>query len=191
MLRSATDPRIERTRELATAAALDLLREGGPEAVTHQRVAERAGIGRATVYRHWPDRQSLMFDALEAFSLTIAPPDDLPIRESLVATLEMLCDRLDSPVAYAMSSLIARAEWEAEVRSFLDHVLGHARGEIRHLLEQAERDEGLAIDVPMDTALSCIAGPYFYERFIGGRVVSRDQIPAHVDTLLARWNPAD
>ncbi|MGY5103533.1 helix-turn-helix domain-containing protein [Streptomyces sp. 900105245] len=33
------------------AAATALLTEGGLEAVTHQTVATRAGVGRATVYR--------------------------------------------------------------------------------------------------------------------------------------------
>lgn len=190
MPETAADPRIERTRELVAAAALELLREDGPEAVTHQRVAERAGIGRATVYRHWPDRQSLMFDALEALSLSISTPADRPVRECLVFMLETLCDRLETPVAFAMSSLIARAEWEPEVRAFLNGVLMHARDEIETLLKRGAAEENLQIDVPIDTALSLIAGPFFYERFIAGRILSREHIPAHVDVLLARWSPA-
>jgi AcrR family transcriptional regulator len=184
------DPRIERTREAVAAASLELLREDGPEAVTHQRVAERAGIGRATVYRHWPDRQSLMLDALEALSLSIGVPEDLPIRDALVHMLETLCDRLESPVALAMSSLIARAEWEPEVRSFLDRVLMHAEQEMEALLTRGVAEGELEMDVPMETALSLIAGPFFHERFIVGHVVSRDYIRAHVDALLARWSPA-
>lgn len=186
---TTTDPRIERTRAVVATAALELLREDGPEAVTHQRVAERAGIGRATVYRHWPDRQSLMLGALEALSLSIGAPENLSVRDGLVYILETLCDRLESPVAFAMSSLIARAEWEPEVRSFLDNVLLHARHEIEALLERGAIEGGLEMDVPMETALSLIAGPFFHERFIVGRVVSREYIPDHVDALLARWSP--
>ncbi|MFE7278597.1 TetR family transcriptional regulator [Streptomyces sp. NPDC057623] len=44
-------PRARRSREAALAAAIELLVEGGPELVTHAAVAERAGVGRATVYR--------------------------------------------------------------------------------------------------------------------------------------------
>lgn len=186
----ATDPRVERTRDLVTAAALELLREDGPQAVSHQRVAERAGIGRATVYRHWPDRQSLMLDALEALSLSISVPDDLPVRDALVHMLETLCDRLESPVALAMSSLIARAEWEPRVRSFLDRVLMHAEQEMEALLRRGVAEGELEMDVPMETALALIAGPFFHERFIVGHIVSRDYIRTHVDALLARWCPA-
>ncbi len=186
---TVTDPRIERTRELVTAAALELLQEDGPEAITHQRVAERAGIGRATVYRHWPDRQSLMLEALEALSLSIGVPEDLSLRDGLVFMLETLCSRLESPSALAMSSLIARADWEPEMRSFLDGVLAHAEDEMMRLLQREVARATIAMDVPFETALSLIAGPFFYERFIAGRIVSRDFIPLHVDALLARWRP--
>lgn len=186
---AVTDPRIARTRELVTAAALELLQEDGPEAITHQRVAERAGIGRATIYRHWPDRQSLMLEALEALSLSIGVPEDLSLRDGLVFMLEMLCSRLESPSALAMSSLIARADWEPEMRSFLDGVLAHAEDEMKRLLQREVAEGTIAMDVPFDTALSLFAGPLFYERFVAGRIVSRAFIPLHVDALLARWRP--
>jgi hypothetical protein len=89
-----------------------------------------------------------------------------------------------------MSSLIARAEWEPEVRSFLDRVLMHAEQEMGALLTRGVAEGELEMDVPMETALSLIAGPFFHERFIVGHVVSRAYIPDHVDALLARWSPA-
>lgn len=181
------DPRVERTRSKVVAAALELLKAGGPEAVTHQRVAEAAGVGRATVYRHWPDRWSLIFQAVESLSLTVPPVTDGPIRERLIALLQALCDRLESPVSVQMSSLISRAEWEPEVRAFLDRLLARASAEISLIIEQGVQEEGLALDVRFPTAVAIILGPFFYERFIAGRVTSRDQIPFMVDGLLARW----
>jgi AcrR family transcriptional regulator len=61
---NATDPRVARTRDAVVAAVRDLVQAAGIEAVTHQRVAEVAGVGRASVYRHWPDRTHLLLDAL-------------------------------------------------------------------------------------------------------------------------------
>ncbi|GAA3803074.1 TetR/AcrR family transcriptional regulator [Cellulomonas soli] len=56
------DPRLARTREAALTAATDLLAEYGMTALTHQNVAARAGLGRATVYRHWPTTVDLLLD---------------------------------------------------------------------------------------------------------------------------------
>src|SRR6266566_1989586 len=64
MTSPATDPRAARSREAILAAAYDLLAREGPGAITHQRVAQQAGVGRATVYRHWAAPEDLLRDVL-------------------------------------------------------------------------------------------------------------------------------
>jgi AcrR family transcriptional regulator len=64
MTSPATDPRAARSREAILAAAFDLLAREGPGAITHQRVAQQAGVGRATVYRHWAAPENLLRDVL-------------------------------------------------------------------------------------------------------------------------------
>src|SRR6266705_779576 len=64
MTSPATDPRAARSREAILAAAYDLLAREGPGAITHQRVAQQAGVGRATIYRHWADPEDLLRDVL-------------------------------------------------------------------------------------------------------------------------------
>jgi len=181
------DPRVQRTRRKVVRAALELLQEDGPEGVSHQRVAERAAVGRSTVYRHWPDRWSLISDALDSLSPWMTLPPGAPVRESLITLLERLCDRLESPVAIAMGSLISRAEWEPGARTLLDGLLAHAANELGKVLERGRREEGLRPDIPLETAQAVIAGPFLYERFIAGRVISRSQIPKLVDGLLEWW----
>ncbi|MEV6622919.1 TetR/AcrR family transcriptional regulator [Amycolatopsis sp. NPDC051106] len=53
--------------------ARELPLESGPTAVTHAQVADRAGVGRATVYRHWPQAEPLLaLDDVRAVSTTLA-----------------------------------------------------------------------------------------------------------------------
>ena len=51
---TAEDARIVRTRADVDRTALAILVEEGLEALTHARVAERAGYSKTTLYRHWP-----------------------------------------------------------------------------------------------------------------------------------------
>lgn len=60
------DPRVERSRAKLLAAATDLLVEAGPGALTVDHVAERSGVAKSTLYRHWPSRTALMIDVLRA-----------------------------------------------------------------------------------------------------------------------------
>ena len=87
MPRINEDPRARRSCAAALAAATELLVEGGPERVTHAAVAERAGVGRATVDRHWPDQQALLFDALANDVRLLLAFGEGPIRHQLVSQL--------------------------------------------------------------------------------------------------------
>ena len=50
---------MEATRLRITEAAVDLHGTIGPARTTISAIAERAGVRRATVYRHFPDERSL------------------------------------------------------------------------------------------------------------------------------------
>jgi len=49
----------ERTRQRIIDAAIELHQTVGPRATTISEIAERAGVGRVTVYRHFPDEMAL------------------------------------------------------------------------------------------------------------------------------------
>ena len=49
----------QQTRERIVEAAVDLHGSVGPARTTVSGVAQRAGVQRATVYRHFPDDESL------------------------------------------------------------------------------------------------------------------------------------
>jgi AcrR family transcriptional regulator len=60
----AANPRVQRTRDRILAAARDLLAEAGPAGLTYSLLAERAGVTRQTLYRHWPARSALLTDLI-------------------------------------------------------------------------------------------------------------------------------
>jgi AcrR family transcriptional regulator len=57
------DPRIQQTRQLVLAATLELMAEHGSAAITVERIAERSGVARSTIYRRWPELPRLYFEA--------------------------------------------------------------------------------------------------------------------------------
>ena len=67
--------RMDDTRRRITEAAVDLHQEIGPLATTVTAIADRAGVGRPTVYAHFPDEQTL-FDACTAHYFSIHPAPD-------------------------------------------------------------------------------------------------------------------
>jgi AcrR family transcriptional regulator len=61
------------TRERIVAAAMALHEEVGPKETTISAIAERAGVQRLTVYRHFPDETAL-FHACTSHWLSLNPP---------------------------------------------------------------------------------------------------------------------
>jgi AcrR family transcriptional regulator len=173
------DPRFERTTKLVTEAVLALMEEHGPEGVTHQRVAERAGVGRATVYRHWPTSWDLIRSAVEPLFL-MNGVNRSSARDTLIELAERICDLLDGPLSRAFWSLISQAERNPAARALLDSRIALAAKVIGSQFDDAARTH-----LPLQTVQAVLLGPLFYERFVVGRIVSRDKIPAIVDMLLA------
>lgn len=63
------------TRLRIVQATVDLHRELGPAATTISAVAERAGVQRHTVYRHFPDQEALFGACTRHFLASHPPPD--------------------------------------------------------------------------------------------------------------------
>src|SRR5450755_2030754 len=67
------DPRVERSRIVILKAAVDELANVGYGGVTIESIAARAGVGKSTIYRHWPDKLALIADAFETFHEQMVP----------------------------------------------------------------------------------------------------------------------
>lgn len=62
-----SDRRIQRTRQQLSQALIALTLEKGYEAVSIRDITRDAGIGYATFFRHYPDKDTLLIDVLNAF----------------------------------------------------------------------------------------------------------------------------
>src|SRR5215210_5876346 len=71
----------QETRQRITEAAVALHGTVGPARTTISAVAERAGVQRATVYRHFPDDESLFAACSGHFRAMNPSPDPVALRE--------------------------------------------------------------------------------------------------------------
>lgn len=128
--------------EAILQATRELLIERGYEAMTMDAVAERAGVGKATVYRRWSSKPRLTVDSLLCAKQLNADevPDTGSLREDLLA-VATLATRMKNDEL--MSGLIVAVKAEPEVAGVFHEqfVAGRVRL-MRTLLERArERGE--------------------------------------------------
>lgn len=71
----------EETRRRITAATVELHETVGPARATISAIAERAGVQRLTVYRHFPDERALFVACTGHYQAENPPPDPEPWEE--------------------------------------------------------------------------------------------------------------
>src|SRR5438445_12864139 len=81
-------PRSARADEAVIEALLDLLGDGMPaEAISIEAVAARAGVGKATIYRRWSNKEALLVDAVATVKGELPAIGGVSVREDLVTLL--------------------------------------------------------------------------------------------------------
>jgi len=173
------DPRVVRTRNDILRAAIDVLIDEGPQAVTHQRLAEVAGYSRATIYKHWPTRDALFTDA---FSYRPGGDHHVPtgdLRADLIAELTtfrrgMERQRLDRVLA-ALAALMTSVPELAAVR---DKLVAEDERVLLQLLTPAVRGPEL------EAAVAMLSGSVVQAALLHGRLPTDEVIAATVDLLL-------
>lgn len=139
----------------ALAAARELLVEQGWDGTTMVAIAERAGVGKPALYRRWPSRAHLVFEAVFGWSvptqeMSTATDVDHWVRQSCSYTAELF-ERPD--VIAAMPGLLAqmrtdpelgRALWQSFGESGADLLTAVIRASEGGLSEQGAHDRANA-----------------------------------------------
>ena len=179
------DPRVERTRRVVAEAALDLLAEVGYGGLTCEGVAARAGVGKATIYRHWRGKLDVVADAVASLK---QPPPDLPegsFRERLVVHLRHVCTMSESSRwAEILPALISASARHPELREWHTGFTNQHRGVLVELLEGGVAGGDLPAGTDVDVLADALVGPIFLRRLLLGRAVDEGDVVAIVDQLI-------
>ena len=127
----------EATRQRIVDAALALHEEVGPARTAITEVSRRAGVGRVTVYNHFPDEAALL-SATSAQWLAEHPPPDPEEWAGIFKPTRRIREALDELYPYyrANATMLGHLTRDVEVVPALAETFGKAFGE--H--EQAMRD---------------------------------------------------
>lgn len=136
---TVSDARVVRTREALRQAMVDLAEESPLEAITVRAIAAKAGVGYATFFRHYADKEALLADVADvmtrAFLDQVRP---LLIARDRLGAARQLCAFVEEHLAIH-KALIAGGSGET-VRA----------GMLRQTLETVGRARSAAPNGPLD-----------------------------------------
>jgi TetR/AcrR family transcriptional regulator of autoinduction and epiphytic fitness len=185
-LKSAIDPRIERSRRVILAAALEELGEIGYGAFTIESVAARAGVGKSTIYRLWPDRLALIADAFRQLQEERDPElvSGTP-REKLARILRHVADvAADSPFGVCLPALIDAAERDPALRRFHHRFQAEARKPTVALIAAGIASGDFPAHLDPELAAQALLGAIFFRRLMTDKAFDPAQAGALIDTVM-------
>ena len=126
----------QETRRRITAATVDLHREVGPARTTISAVAERAGVQRLTVYRHFPDERTLLGACSAHWRAGHPAPDPSPW-PAIADPEERLRTALAAFYAYYASDepMMAKIRRDAEAMPALAETIADVRAYMEMVVE--------------------------------------------------------
>ena len=174
-----------RTRTAVHEALRSLFAEEGAAALTHQRVAQRAEVGRATIYRHWPRQVDLVTEALTVIEQPVLRSREGPLGAWLGGELTRFATDLAQPAARQfLATVIGAADQVQGVADLRDDLLRRISAVLRSGLAQAEAQGETVRRLDPDELLAQLLGSVIFRVAIQQATVDCDFIDRLVDAAL-------
>lgn len=184
-------PRSERADRAIIDAALSLFAESGVEGLCIERVAARAGVGKATIYRRWPGKEDLLLDALAALKTPLPEPRGQSVREDLIALLQaMSADVADPRHSREFALLLGEGQKFPRLLARYQEAVVEPRREVfRQVLRRGAASGELRAGIDVDAALFMLVGAVMVRGRYEPDVISPEYAVRVVDELLRGLAP--
>lgn len=161
-------PRCPLTHQNILKAARELVNEIGFGSLTIEGIAARAGVGKTTIYRRWPNKASIVLDAFfEEDSPQIAFPNTGNVREDIRRQMRKLIKELNGPLGCKISMLLANGQFDEEMaEAFRARWIEPRRAEAREVIKRGIERGEIRRDVNPEVLLDALYGPIYF-RLLG------------------------
>jgi AcrR family transcriptional regulator len=159
----------------------------GFAAISLERVAARAGAGKAAIYRRFSSHHEFAAAAVSSLGLKLAMPED---HESLEADVLAFLIRLrvvfrHPIIRRILPDLHAEAARSAPMRELNTQVAHARREQAQVILDRAIKRGELDAGVDRDLALDLLPAPLYWRMVVLGVTPTRDQLASEAVAIVA------
>ena len=153
-------PRSEQAEQAIIKATLELFAEKGPDGLCVEAVAARAGVGKATVYRRWKNKEDLLLAALGSLKSPLPDPDTGSVREDLIAMVTVMSQDAVDPARQRQYTLLLGegAKYPKLMARYAETVVEPRRDVIRSVLRRGIEAGQIRPDLDIEVAMLTLTG---------------------------------
>ena len=141
-------------------AVFDLLSAGqSADALSIEAVAAKAGVGKATIYRRWPNKEALLVDAVATMKGPLPVPAGESVREDLVMLITAMGNKRWEHYGKVTACLLPEIAKSPEMRRIYQSVIEPRRDVMRGVLRRGMATGELRADLDVELTLLMLSGP--------------------------------
>lgn len=163
-------PRNVETQKSILSASYELLLENGFGSVTVEKIAERAGVSKATIYKWWTNKAAVVMDGfLSAAAARLPVPDTGSVFNDILIHATSLARFLTSREGKIIKELIGEGQFDSGLaEAYRTRYFHPRRLEAKHLMERGVQRGELRENLDLDLSIDLIYGPIFYRLLVIG-----------------------
>jgi AcrR family transcriptional regulator len=160
-------PRNAQADEAILDAVLELLSDGhSVAAITIEAVAAKAGVGKATIYRRWPNKEALLMDAVRSMKGALPVPAGGSVRDDLVMLVRANRTGRARRYGKVTACLLPELLKDDELNSMYQAVVEPRRDVMRSVLRRGVANGELRPDLDVELTLLMIQGPSMVQNML-------------------------
>lgn len=175
-------PRSEATRRQILDAVISLLQDKSIQAISIEAIAREAGVSKATIYRWWDSKASVVIDAfIEHHLVKTTFPRDLRPRDAIAHHFRSLVTQYSGWPGRLVAQIIAEGQSDPNVlRVFRERFHYGRRAVVREMLEEWKSSGDIPGDTNVEVLMDLIYGPVYMRLMIGHAPLDEAFAESHI-----------
>lgn len=184
-------PRSEEARKAILQSTLALLKKFGFNDLSVESIAAHAGVGKATVYRWWPNKAALVIDAfVSVVEEELRYPSTGPAEKAFRGQMERWIPIFNSPLGKVIAAVIGAGQSDPEIiEAFRAHWVEPRRREARELILRSMKAGEIRNDIDPDTILDILYGPLYLRLMVHNGPLNRELVDKIFAVVLPGLKP--
>lgn len=162
-------PRSESSRKSILDATRRLLTHSSVQKLSIEAIAKKAGVGKTTIYRWWPNKPAVVMEAVfsqPAFNNVLPTPRNAV--QGVTQQLDKLCRQMSGKSGRLVAEIIGEAQSEPEaLKIFIDTYLQDRYNTLYSYIEGGKQTGEFSEDINTDNAIDIVLGPVFFRLMSG------------------------
>lgn len=165
-------PRSEESRRAILDATRRLLTHMPVSKISIEAIAKKAGVGKTTIYRWWPNKQAVVMEAVfnQPGFQNFMPQASVPF-DGIRGQVEKLCRQLTGKNGRMVAEIIGECQGDIEIlKALVKNFFQDRYNALAYYIQKGKAEGQFRENVDIEVAIDIILGPVIFRLMSGQNI---------------------